>query len=178
MSRHVVNLIPWREQRRYHCRRFWLLFFVLALMGISLVTMGWQGSASLRRQDASLWLQSDADVLSRIASREPLFQAKHAQWLKLQASARQRQITRLWHQRLGALAERMPESAWLTTLHFHEGKLELMGATRSFAALSQLEQALSTTQGFRLQPTGATERDAQGHWQFRYQLEKETEDAP
>lgn len=53
-----------------------------------------------------------------------------------------------------------------------------MGLTRSFAALSELEKVLSTTQGFRLQPTGATERDEQGNWQFRYQLDKEADDAP
>lgn len=178
MSKRAVNLIPWREQYRYRCRWFWITFFLLAGVGVLLVTMGWQANASLGRQRAAIWLASDADVLARITSREPHFRARRDQWLQQQARAKQRQITRSWHNRLSELAERLPDSAWLTTLNFRQGQLELVGLTRSFAALSELEKVLSTTQGFRLQPTGATERDEQGNWQFRYQLDKDADDAP
>lgn len=178
MNRRAVNLIPWRERQRHRCRRFWMAFFIFAGVAVLLVVPAMKAKASLGRQQAALWLQSEADVLNRITSREPHFRALREQWLKQQARVRQREATRSWHDRLNAFAERMPDSAWLTTLHFRQGQLELEGLTRSFAALSELEQALAMTQGFRLQPTGATERDEQGHWRFRYQLNKEAYGAP
>jgi len=170
---HPVNLMPWREQHQHRCRRFWLFFLVLAGAGVALVTMGLQANARLERQLSSLWLQSDTQVLAGMTARESHFNVLRERWVQQQAIARRRQMTRVWQTRLRALAERMPDSAWLTTLHFRQGRLELTGLTRSFAALRELEQALRTVHGFHLQPTGSTERNAQGLWQFHYQLDGE-----
>lgn len=78
---------------------------------------------------------------------------------------------------MAELAEKMPDSAWLTEVHFQQGQLSVSGIARTFQSLSELEQALDTTAGFRLRQTGSTGRDAQGRWQFHYQLNKEDEHA-
>lgn len=178
MNGRAVNLLPWREGRRQRCRRFWVGGIVLAGVAIIGMTLGLQAVARLDRQMSSLWLQSEAEVLAGISSREPRFRALREQWLQQQARAQRQQVTREWQARLHSLAEQMPDDAWLTSLHFRQGRLELTGLTHTFAALSELELALKATHGFRLQQTGSTERDAQGRWQFRYELEREGGDAP
>ncbi|WP_437887706.1 PilN domain-containing protein [Phytobacter sp. V91] len=172
MTGRTVNLMPWREQRQKNCRRFWILFLTLASLTMILATAGWRVRALLDRHLSSTRLQSDTQVFTRISSREPQFRALREQWVQQQSLARQREITAVWQVRLNSLANGMPDRAWLTTLHFRQGGLELTGLTRSFSALSALEQVLSSTQGFRLHQSGATERDEQGYWQFRYQLDE------
>lgn len=173
MSGRAVNLLPWRERRRQRCRHFWFSGIVLAGVVITGMTLGLQAVARFDRQMASLWLQSEAEVLASISSREPGFRALREQWIQQQARAQRQQVTREWQARLHSLAEQMPDDAWLTGLHFRQGRLELTGLTHTFAALSELELALKATHGFRLKQTGSTERDAQGRWQFRYELERE-----
>lgn len=174
----AVNLLPWREQRRQRCRRFWIICFVFAGVGMTFATIVLQTTARFDRQFSSLWLQSETDVLAGISLREPQFRALREQWFEQQARSLRLRMTREWHERFISLAEHMPDGAWLTHLHFRQGRLELAGLSRSFTALSELEQVLRETQGFRLQQTGSTERDVEGRWQFRYQLEREDGNAP
>lgn len=178
MKGRPVNLMPWRELRQHRCRRFWIFFLLLAGAGVALTTMGLQAGARLERQLSAVWLQADIQLLAVITARESHFKLLRQRWVQQQAIAGRRQMTRAWQARLSALAERLPDSAWLTTLHFRQGRLELAGLTRSFAALSEFEQALSAMHGFRLQPTGSMERNAQGQWQFHYQLDREGDNAP
>lgn len=173
----TINLLPWREQRQQACRRFWgqLLAYAVGLM--ALITLVFQVKAGQDKQVATLWLQSDAQMLSALKAKQPHFQAQHLSWLKQQARMQRHNQTRQWQQRLAELAEKMPDSAWLTEMHFQQGQLSVSGIARTFQSLSELEKALDTTAGFRLRQTGSTGRDAQGRWQFHYQLNKEDEHA-
>lgn len=171
----MINLLPWRQQRQQACRRFWGQLLAFGAGTGVLVIVIFHVMAAQDRQVATLWQQSNAQMLSALAAKQPHFQALHQHWQKQQARAQRQQNTRDWQQRLVELAQKMPESAWLTQMQFQQGLLSVSGLARTFQSLSTLEQALETMDGFRLHQTGATERDAQGRWQFHYQLKKEDE---
>jgi hypothetical protein len=55
-------------------------------------------------------------------------------------------------------------------MHFQQGQFSVSGLARTFQSLSELEQALEMTDGFRLRQAGSTERDAQGAGSFTISL--------
>ena len=89
---------------------------------------------------------------------------------------RQRQFTRDWQSALEALAALLPEHAWLTTISWQQGTLEIKGLTTSITALNALETSLRQDASFHLNQRGATQQDAQGRWQFEYQLTRKVSD--
>lgn len=173
----MINLLPWRQQRQRACRRFWgqLLIFGTSIGVLTVVAL--HVMAGQDRQVATLWQRSNAQMLSALTAKQPHFQALHQRWQKQQARVQRQQNTRDWQQRLVELAQKMPESAWLTQMQFQQGQLSVSGLAMTFQSLSKLEQVLEATDGFRLSQTGTTERDAQGRWQFHYQLKKDDEHA-
>lgn len=173
----MINLLPWRQQRQQACRRFWGQLLVSGVGICVLVILAFRVMAGQDQRVDTLWQQSNTQMLSALAAKQPQFQALHQRWLHQQAKAQRLQNTREWQQRLRELAQKIPESAWLTEMQFQQGQLSISGLTSTFQSLSELERVLETTDGFRLSQTGATERDAQGRWQFRYQLKKEDEHA-
>lgn len=88
---------------------------------------------------------------------------------------RQRQFTRDWQSALEALAALLPEHAWLTTISWQQGTLEIKGLTTSITALNALETSPARML-FSSQSAGATQQDAQGRWQFEYQLTRKVSD--
>lgn len=88
---------------------------------------------------------------------------------------RQRQFTRDWQSALEALAALLPEHAWLTTISWQQGTLEIKGLTTSIAALNALETSPARML-LSSQSAGATQQDAQGRWQFEYQLTRKVSD--
>ena len=77
---------------------------------------------------------------------------------------------------LEALAALLPEHAWLTTISWQQGTLEIKGLTTSITALNALETSLRQDASFHLNQRGATQQDAQGRWQFEYQLTRKVSD--
>ena len=148
-----INFLPWRQQRRTAFLRFWLLMFVAPLLlavGITLI----------------LRLTSNAEA--RVDT--VLLQAE-------QQLAHSLQITkRDWQSALEALAALLPEHAWLTTISWQQGTLEIKGLTTSITALNSLETSLRQDASFHLNQRGATQQDAQGRWQFEYQLTRKVSD--
>ncbi|HBB2470656.1 TPA: DNA utilization protein HofN [Escherichia coli] len=145
-----INFLPWRQQRRTAFLRFWLLMFVAPLLlavGITLI----------------LRLTSNAEA--RVDT--VLLQAE-------QQLARSLQITK--PRLLEALAALLPEHAWLTTISWQQGTLEIKGLTTSITALNALETSLRQDASFHLNQRGATQQDAQGRWQFEYQLTRKVSD--
>lgn len=88
---------------------------------------------------------------------------------------RQRQFTRDWQSALEALAALLPEHSWLTTISWQQGTLEIKGLTTSIAALNALETSPARML-LSSQSEGATQQDAQGRWQFEYQLTRKVSD--
>ncbi|EGC3161464.1 TPA: DNA utilization protein HofM [Escherichia coli] len=74
------------------------------------------------------------------------------------------------------LAALLPEHAWLTTISWQQGTLEIKGLTTSITALNALETSLRQDASFHLNQRGATQQDAQGRWQFEYQLTRKVSD--
>ncbi|APJ83984.1 DNA utilization protein HofN [Escherichia coli] len=156
-----INFLPWRQQRRTAFLRFWLLMFVAPLLlavGITLI-LRLTGSAEARI-DAVL-LQAEQQLARSLQITKP--RLLEQQQLREQRSQRQRQrqFTRDWQSALEALAALLPEHAWLTT---------------SITALNALETSLRQDASFHLNQRGATQQDAQGRWQFEYQLTRKVSD--
>ena len=143
-----INFLPWRQQRRTAFLRFWLLMFVAPLLLAVGITL-------------ILRLTSNAEARVNAV----LLQAE-------QQLARSLQITK------PRLLERqqLPEHAWLTTISWQQGTLEIKGLTTSIAALNALETSLRQDASFHLNQRGATQQDAQGRWQFEYQLTRKVSD--
>ncbi len=171
-----INFLPWRQQRRAAFLRFWLLMFVAPLLlavGITLMQhLAYNAGA---RVDAVL-LQAEQQLARSLQVTKPHLlerQQLREQHLRRQ---RQRQITRDWQPALEALATRLPEKAWLTTLSWQQGTLEIKGLTSNITALNALENSLREDASFQLNQRGATQQDAQGRWQFEYQLTRKIRD--
>nr|EKF4436503.1 DNA utilization protein HofN [Escherichia coli O8]EKF6053954.1 DNA utilization protein HofN [Escherichia coli O8]ELI4886827.1 DNA utilization protein HofN [Escherichia coli] len=166
----------WRQQRRTAFLRFWLLMFVAPLLlavGITLI-LRLTGSAEARI-DAVL-LQAEQQLARSLQITKP--RLLEQQQLREQRSQRQRQrqFTRDWQSALEALAALLPEHAWLTTISWQQGTLEIKGLTTSITALNALETSLRQDASFHLNQRGATQQDAQGRWQFEYQLTRKVSD--
>lgn len=171
-----INFLPWRQQRRTAFLRFWLLMFVAPLLlavGITLI-LRLTGSAEARI-DAVL-LQGEQQLAHSLQITKPrLLEQQQLREQRLQRQ-RQRQFTRDWQSALEALAALLPEHAWLTTISWRQGTLEIKGLTTSITALNALETSLRQDASFHLNQRGATQQDAQGRWQFEYQLTRKVSD--
>lgn len=174
----VVNFLPWRRQQRLRCIRFWAATFIVTAFVIALGGTLWRTSLSVDRQAATLWLQSEAALLSELVAAEQPMQLRYQHWQQRQATLLRRQRTFAWQQTLLMLAQNLPAKAWLTALRWQENRLELSGLASAFSALGDFEQRLKELEGFHLQPAGAMQRDAQGRWEFHFQLNREREDDP
>lgn len=172
----VVNFLPWRRQKRLRCIRLWTAILIATALMIVLVGAVWRVSAAVDLRLTTLWQQSDAALLAGLHAAEQPLQLRRQRWQQAQAQLLRRQRTQAWRQTLLTLAENLPPNAWLTALRWQQNQLEISGLAGSFHALSELEQRLRKTAGFQLQPAGTVERDAQGRWQFHYQLNRERDD--
>ncbi|HAU9679464.1 TPA: PilN domain-containing protein [Escherichia coli] len=182
-----INFLPWRQQRRTAFLRFWLLMFVAPLLlavGITLILR--LTSSAEARVDAVL-LQGEQQLAHSLQITKPrllerqqireqrLLERQQIREQRLQRQ-RQRQFTRDWQSALEALAALLPEHAWLTTISWQQGTLEIKGLTTSITALNALETSLRQDASFHLNQRGATQQDAQGRWQFEYQLTRKVSD--
>ncbi len=142
-------------------------------VGITLI-LRLTGSAEARI-DAVL-LQAEQQLARSLQITKP--RLLEQQQLREQRSQRQRQrqFTRDWQSALEALAALLPEHAWLTTISWQQGTLEIKGLTTSITALNALETSLRQDASFHLNQRGATQQDAQGRWQFEYQLTRKVSD--
>lgn len=172
----VVNFLPWRHRKRLRCIRLWGAIFIATVLVIVLVGTLWRVFTAVDLRHATLLQQSDAALLARLHAAEQPMQLRHQRWQQAQAQLLRRQRTQAWRETLLTLAENLPHQVWLTALRWQQNQLDVSGLASSFHALSELEQRLQKTAGFQLQPAGTVERDAQGRWQFHYQLNRERND--
>ncbi|EAZ4942453.1 PilN domain-containing protein [Salmonella enterica] len=167
---HSVNLLPWRRQHYVTRLRLWCVVWGASLLLIaSLATIArlvfWQ-----EERINELLLTAENGRTTALAANIPqLQQRQRQQQARLQRQA-QRELTQAWQSILTDLANMLPEQAWLTSLNYQQETLELEGLARTFDALLTLETSLRHYVSFPLNRTGATQQDAQGRWQFHYQL--------
>jgi len=169
----MVNLLPWREQRR---RRFWRLWCLLLIGSVSVL---WLLAFSVHRLlDADrtvLRVMQDANalVLRQFAEQQKRLDLRQKQADALQIRRQQRAQTGHWQHILTEVAGRLPERIWLTQLDFHQDILRLTGYSLDVSDLRQLDAALREIPGLRHGKAGKTHRDTQGRWQFHYQIDRE-----
>lgn len=110
---------------------------LLLAVGITLI-LRLTGSAEARI-DAVL-LQAEQQLARSLQITKP--RLLEQQQLREQRSQRQRQrqFTRDWQSALEALAALLPEHAWLTTISWQQGTLEIKGLTTSITALNALKR--------------------------------------
>lgn len=167
---HSVNLLPWRRQHYVARLRLWCVVWGASLLLIaSLATIArlvfWQEG----RINELLLTAENGRTTALAANIPQLQQRQRQQQARLQRQA-QRELTQAWQSILTDLANLLPDQAWLTSLNYQQETLELEGLARTFDALLTLETSLRHYVSFPLNRTGATRQDAQGRWQFHYQL--------
>ncbi|HAX4412864.1 TPA: PilN domain-containing protein [Escherichia coli] len=171
-----INFLPWRQQRRTAFLRFWLLMFVAPLLLAVGITLILRLTSNAEARVNAVLLQAEQQLARSLQITKPrLLERQQLREQRLQRQ-RQRQFTRDWQSALEALAAFLPEHSWLTTISWQQGTLEIKGLTTSIAALNALETSLRQDASFHLNQRGATQQDAQGRWQFEYQLTRKVSD--
>lgn len=173
-----VNFLPWRQYRRQRNVRHWAIVFIVSVLLTGGTGLFWRALAAVELAWRGVWQQADAALLASLANGEKTLLARQEAWRKAQLRKQQRQTTQAWQPRLLSLAENLPQNAWLTQIRWQQNQLTLTGLASTAHALAALEEQLRNIAGFQLQHTGAMDRDAQGRWQFHYQLNKESVDDP
>lgn len=166
----TINLLPWRQTRRYACLRFWGVFFSASLLLSIGVTLIYARVFSMENRAALLLVEAENKRKAALTALKPRLQQRQQQWQQIQARNQQREQTQRWQQILQELAALLPEQAWLTKITWQQGTLELTGNALNFAALKTLETQLRQQPLFELNRAGETQQDTQGHWQFHYRL--------
>ncbi|EOI5727011.1 PilN domain-containing protein [Cronobacter malonaticus] len=180
MKRHI-NLLPWRHIRRRTRLMRWGGFFLLAVLAVVLAVVA--GHYVIKHQQRALQQQLDALLITLTAQKSRLqetqraaaeYEALRVRWQRRESD---RQEVAAWQQRLLRLADALPASLWLTTLRFHEDRLELTGNAYEPQALSLFEKNLRALAPFTRITPGETRRETEGYWHFTLSLQKEQVDA-
>lgn len=141
-----INFLPWRQQRRTAFLRFWLLMFVAPLLLAVGITLILRLTSNAEARVNTVLLQAEQQLAHSLQITKPrLLERQQIREQRLQRQ-RQRQFTRDWQSALEALAALLPEHAWLTTISWQQGTLEIKGLTTSITALNALETSLRLRQ--------------------------------
>ncbi|ELY6274729.1 PilN domain-containing protein [Cronobacter muytjensii] len=181
MRRHV-NLLPWRHVRRRTRLIRWGTFFLLSAWVTALaagmtyrVIAGQQRVLQQRLEAQTLAITAQKAQLQQAKNAEAAYESLKARW---QQRERRRQEVAAWQQRLMTLADALPESLWLTGMHFHDNRLEITGNAYEPQALTLFEEKLRGLAPFTRLTPGETRREQEGYWRFSVSLQKEAADAP
>ncbi|EAM9236667.1 pilus assembly protein PilN [Salmonella enterica] len=167
---HSVNLLPWRRQHYVARLRLWCVIWGASLLLIaSFATIARSVFLQEVRINELLLAAENGRTTALAANMPRLQQRQRQQQARLQHQA-QRELTQGWQSILTDLANLLPDQAWLTSLNYQQETLELEGLARTFGDLLTLETSLRHYANFPLNRTGATRQNAQGRWQFQYQL--------
>lgn len=147
----LMNFLPWRQQRRARCLRFWGAMCVGTVLLMFAVIFCLRINPVMR--------------LHALASRQKL--ASQAQ---KPAQTRQQ---RAWQPVLESLSRATPSQVWLTELRYQPPALMLTGYAITLPALSALRDALGQIVGFTPGTAGELRQDSQGRWMFTLHLKSE-----
>lgn len=161
----MINLLPWRQQRRARCLRFWGTLSLAAWMLVII-------TACAIRMNNAVMLPGLQTQLSGIQSVRQVLAARQrpATPAEMPAPAPQR---RSWQPLLESLSRIIPAQAWLTELRYQPPSLVFIGYATALPALSSLRDALKDIAGFTPGPAGELQQDPQGRWMFTLQLKSQ-----
>ena len=161
----ILNFLPWRQQRRARCLRFWgaMCIGTVLLMFVVIVCLRMNQFVKLRALQTDLTgMQS---VQHALVARQKL--AAQAQ---LPVQTRQR---RAWQPVLASLSRAIPSQVWLTELRYQPLALMMIGYASTLPALSALRNGVRQLAGFTPGPEGELRQDSQGRWMFTLYLKSE-----
>lgn len=161
----IMNFLPWRQQRRARCLRFWGAMGVGTMLLMLVIMFGLRMNPLMRLHALQTDLTGMQTVQHALLSRQKL--ASQAQ---MPAQTLQR---RAWQPVLESLSRAMPAQAWLTELRYQPPALMLSGYALTLPALSALRDALGQIAGFTPGTAGELRRDSQGRWVFTLYLKSE-----
>jgi pilus assembly protein HofN len=161
----IMNFLPWRQQRRARCLRFWGAMSVGTVLLMFVVMFGLRMNPLMRLHALQTDLTGMQTVQHALLSRQKL--ASQAQ---MPAQTLQR---RAWQPVLESLSRAIPAQVWLTELRYQPPALMLSGYALTLPALSALRDALGQIAGFTPGTAGELRRDSQGRWVFTLYLKSE-----
>lgn len=161
----MTNFLPWRQQRRMRCLRFWGLMFAVMWLLMLMVVYALKLSNTVKLHALQAQLTSAQSVQQVLVSRQrkatlPLTPARPLHHLA-------------WQPVLESLSRVMPPQAWLTELRYQPPSLVFIGYATALPALSALRDALRNVAGFTSGPAGELQQDSQGRWMFTFQLQRQ-----
>ncbi|NDO80958.1 DNA utilization protein HofN [Citrobacter sp. NCU1] len=168
----AINFMPWRRSRRMACLRCWAVLFGGSLLLFTVIALS---VCSVTGQDARtnvVLLEAEQTRAAALATRKRGLEQQHQQRQQVWQRQMRRAQMCCWQSVLDVISHQMPEQAWFTRMAYQQETLELEGNALTFSALRALEAMLRHLPMFELSNTGATRQDAQGRWQFHYQLKK------
>lgn len=161
----LMNFLPWRQQRRARCLRFWGAMCVGTVLLMFAVIFCLRINPVMRLHALQTELTGMQTVQHALASRQKL--ASQAQ---KPAQTRQQ---RAWQPVLESLSRATPSQVWLTELRYQPPALMLTGYAITLPALSALRDALGRIAGFTPGTAGELRQDSQGRWMFTLHLKSE-----
>ncbi|MGR5934182.1 PilN domain-containing protein [Enterobacter asburiae] len=161
----IMNFLPWRQQRRARCLRFWGVMCVGTVLLMFAVIFCLRINPVMRLHALQTELTGTQTVQHALASRQKL--ASQAQ---KPAQTRQQ---RAWQPVLESLSRATPSQVWLTELRYQPPALMLTGYAITLPALSALRDALGQIAGFTPGTAGELRQDSQGRWMFTLHLKSE-----
>ncbi|HII3191412.1 TPA: PilN domain-containing protein [Enterobacter asburiae] len=161
----LMNFLPWRQQRRARCLRFWGAMCVGTVLLMFAVIFCLRINPVMRLHALQTELTGMQTVQHALASRQKL--ASQAQ---KPAQTRQQ---RAWQPVLESLSRATPSQVWLTELRYQPPALMLSGYAITLPALSALRDALGQIAGFTPGTAGELRQDSQGRWMFTLLLKSE-----
>ncbi|STI72028.1 pilus assembly protein [Escherichia coli] len=171
-----INFLPWRQQRRTAFLRFWLLMFVAPLLlavGITLILR--LTSSAEARVDAVL-LQGEQQLARSLQITKPrLLERQQIREQRLQRQ-RQRQFTRDWQSAAGSTGGAFTRARLADNDKLAAGNAGDQGAYNKHYRVKRTRNVTPPGCIFSSQSAGATQQDAQGRWQFEYQLTRKVSD--
>ena len=161
----LMNFLPWRQQRRARCLRFWGAMCVGTVLLMFAVIFCLRINPVMRLHALQTELTGVQTVQHTLASRQKL--ASQAQ------KPVQTRQQRAWQPVLESLSRATPSQVWLTELRYQPPALMLTGYAITLPALSALRDALGQIAGFTPGTAGELRQDSQGRWMFTLHLKSE-----
>ena len=161
----LMNFLPWRQQRRARCLRFWGAMCVGTVLLMFAVIFCLRINPVMRLHALQTELTGVQTVQHALASRQKL--ASQAQ------KPVQTRQQRAWQPVLESLSRATPSQVWLTELRYQPPALMLTGYAITLPALSALRDALGQIAGFTPGTAGELRQDSQGRWMFTLYLKSE-----
>ena len=161
----IMNFLPWRQQRRARCLRFWGAMCVgtVLLLFVTIFCLRINHLVKLRA------LQTDLTGMQAVQHALVARQRLTAQAQMPVQTLQQR----AWQPVLESLSRAVPAQVWLTDLRYQPPALMLSGYAITLPALSALRDALGLIADFTPGTTGELRQDSQGRWMFTLHLKSE-----